>query len=770
LHKVLTNQMRYKMNSATTLEKPVILHQKITDNSITKEIFPVLGMTCASCVVSVESTLRNILGVQDATVNFADQSAWVSYDPKSVTPKIFQNSIHALGYDLVIDLKNKESIKEEAQEKHYKSDKQRMIGASLLSLPIVVIGMLFMNIPYANWIMMFLSAPVLFYFGKTFFVNAWKQGSHGKANMDTLVAISTGSAWTFSVFNTIYPSYWINQGLETHVYFEAAAVVIAFISVGKFLEERAKSNTSISIKKLIGLQAKTVHIIHNQEQIDIPVEQVKIGDILIVKPGEKIPVDGKITEGSSYVEESTITGEPLPVLKSVGNVVFAGTLNQKGGFTFVAQKLGSDTVLGQIIRMVQAAQGSKAPVQKLVDKISGIFVPVVIGISILTFIIWMVAGGPNAFSHGLLASVTVLVIACPCALGLATPTAIMVAIGRGAESNILIKNAESLEIAKTVNTVVLDKTGTITEGKPLVTDMFFVEGENNDLNKQILLSLEMKSEHPLAEAIVNNLLKKEIKPLKVESFESRTGKGVFALHENNRFLAGNAILMNDFGVKINSLLESQIKNLQLQGKTVIHFSKNNALLGLIAITDPVKPGSKEAIQDLQNQGIEVYMLTGDHISAAQIVADQVGIKNFKAGVLPAEKETFIKSIKESGKIVAMVGDGVNDSQALAQADVSIAMGRGSEIAIDVAQMTIIGSDLSNISKAFKLSRDTVRTIRQNLFWAFIYNLIGIPLAAGILYPFNGFLLSPMIAGAAMALSSVSVVSNSLRLKLSSIQR
>lgn len=758
------------MTSNINLERPVIRRQKFSNNSIAQETFPVIGMTCSSCAVSVESTLKNIPGVQDATVNFADQSTWVSFDPKITTPEIFKNGIQAIGYDLVIDLENKDTLKEEAQEKLYKSIRRRTIGASVLSLPIVLIGMFFMNIPWASWIMLVLSTPVLFYFGKNFFINAWKQARHRKANMDTLVAISTGSAWIFSVFNTVYPAYWINQGLQAHVYFEAAAVVIAFISVGKLLEERAKSKTSSAIQKLIGLQAKTVHVIRNHEQIDIPVKEVKTEDILVVKPGEKIPVDGTVTEGSSYVEESTITGEPLPVQKLKGSPVFAGTINQKGSFQFVAEKLGADTVLGQIIKMVQAAQGSKAPVQKLVDKISGIFVPVVIGISILTFAIWMLAGGPNAFSHGLLAAVTVLVIACPCALGLATPTAIMVAIGKGAESNILIKDAESLELARKVNTVVLDKTGTITEGKPQVTDMIFAENATGDFFSQIFLSLEMKSEHPLAEAIVNYLLRMGVEPLKIENFESITGRGVSGYYDNNHYLAGNASLMNHSGVHQNLILTNHIKALQKEGKTVIYFAKNDDLLGTIAISDPVKNGSKEAVLKLQNQGIEVYMLTGDHESSAKIVASQTGIEHFKAGVLPAEKAAFIKALQDSGKIVAMVGDGINDSEALALADVSIAMGKGSDIAMDVAQMTIIGSDLNNIYKAIKLSRDTVRTIRQNLFWAFIYNIIGIPIAAGILYPVNGFLLSPMIAGAAMALSSVSVVSNSLRLKLSSIHK
>jgi Cu2+-exporting ATPase len=753
------------MNEASTLERPAVRSQQKSKLTILNETFPVTGMTCASCAVSVESTLRSLTGVRNASVNFADQSTNVSYDPSVVDPGIFKKNIRSIGYDLIIDPVNKDSLREEAQHKNYRSIRQRTIGASLLSLPIVLIGMFFMHMPYVNWIMMALSTPVLFYYGNSFFTNAWKQARQRKANMDSLVAISTGSAWLFSVFNTIYPAYWTQRGLEDHVYFEAAAVVIAFISLGKLMEERAKSKTSSAIRKLIGLQAKTVHIVHQGETLDIPVKELKIGDIVLVKPGEKIAVDGTVTEGLSYIEESTITGEPLPVKKSVGSRVFAGTLNQNGSFHFVAEKLGADTVLGQIIKMVQAAQGSKAPVQKMVDKVSGIFVPVVIGISLLTFIIWMVAGGANAFSHGLLAAVTVLVIACPCALGLATPTAIMVAIGKGAESNILIRDAESIEMARNVNAVVLDKTGTITEGKPQVTDMVFVENKTVDLYKRVLVSIEMKSEHPLAEAVVHNLLKQDVRPLKIEKFESITGKGVKAIFENDHYLVGNANLMASFKILENTVLDSRTRSLQDQGKTVIYFAKNEDLLAVIAITDPIKKGSKSAIQRLQKQGIDVYMLTGDHESSAQIVANAVGITHFKAGVLPAEKESFIIELKIAGKIVAMVGDGINDSQALARADVSIAMGKGSDIAMDVAQMTIIGSDLNNISRAFKLSRETVRTIRQNLFWAFIYNIIGIPIAAGILYPLNGFLLSPMIAGAAMALSSVSVVSNSLRLKL-----
>lgn len=614
--------------------------------------------------------------------------------------------------------------------------------------------------------MMVLATPVVFFLGRNFFINAWKQAKHHKANMDTLVALSTGIAWLFSAFNTIYPEFWHQRGLHAHVYFEAAAVVIAFISLGKLLEEKAKSNTSSAIKKLIGLQPKTVLLVDESGNTqEIPISQVKVQDLLLVKPGEKIPVDGTVEDGTSYVDESMITGEPVPIAKSNGDAVFAGTINQKGSFRFRAEKVGANTLLAQIIKMVQEAQGSKAPVQKLVDKIAGIFVPVVIGIAILTFFSWMVFGGDNAFTHALLTSVTVLVIACPCALGLATPTAIMVGVGKGAENNILIKDAESLELAHKVNAIILDKTGTITEGKPVVTDMVWhAQTDNQATLESVLYSLEQQSEHPLAEAVVNHLKDGGAGAVKLTGFESLTGQGIQGGYEHEMYLVGNRKLMDTNHIVIDPQLAAQAENLQEEAKTVIYFASSRQLLAVIAIADKIKQTSSEAITALQKDGIEVYMLTGDNAHTAAAVAKKVGLKQFKAEVLPSHKADFVKELQKTGKVVAMVGDGINDSQALAQADVSIAMGKGSDIAMDVAKMTLITSDLNSIPKALKLSRKTVSTIKQNLFWAFIYNIIGIPIAAGILFPINGFLLDPMIAGAAMALSSVSVVSNSLRLK------
>lgn len=733
------------------------------DTGLAKETFPVLEMTCAACAISVESMLKSVPGVKDAGVNFANQSAWVQYDHTAVTPAVLQQTVRSIGYDLVIDKENRDEVKEEAQRKHYQAVKERTIWSSVLSLPIVVIGMFFMDMPYGNWIMMALATPVVFFLGRNFFVNAWKQARHGKANMDTLVALSTGIAWVFSAFNTIYPEFWHQRGLHAHVYFEAAAVVIAFISLGKLLEEKAKSNTSSAIKKLIGLQPKTVLLVDGSGNTqEIPIAQVKVNDLLLVKPGEKIPVDGKLAGGTSYVDESMITGEPVPVAKKSGDSVFAGTINQKGSFRFHAEKVGTDTLLAQIIKMVQEAQGSKAPVQKLVDKIAGIFVPVVIGIAILTFIAWMVFGGDNAFTHALLTSVTVLVIACPCALGLATPTAIMVGVGKGAENNILIKDAESLELAHQVNAVILDKTGTITEGKPVVTDIVW-NGEDKIL-PSILHALEQQSEHPLAEAVVAHLKEAGVSPVKLEHFDSLTGQGVKGEYKGTVYYVGNKRLMDEHRITIEPQQAYEAGVLQEEAKTVIYFAAGTLLLAVIAIADKIKETSAEAIAALRKKGIEVYMLTGDNQHTAAAVAKRVGITDYKAEVLPSYKAIFVKELQQAGKVVAMVGDGINDSQALAQADVSIAMGKGADIAMDVAKMTLITSDLNSIPKALQLSRKTVSTIKQNLFWAFIYNVIGIPVAAGVLFPVNGFLLDPMIAGAAMALSSVSVVSNSLRLK------
>jgi Cu2+-exporting ATPase len=726
-----------------------------------KKTIPVMQMSCASCASSVQTMLNAQPGVLSAVVNYASSSVMVEYIPSTISLPQMKKVIQSIGYDLMIEEKQTEgNTIEDIRAKNFKALKSRTLGAVLLSVPVMIIGMFFMEMPYANIIMWILSTPVVVWYGKDFFINAWKQAKHKSANMDTLVALSTGVAYLFSVFNTVYPQFWMNRGLHAHVYFEAAAVVIAFILIGKLLEEKAKGNTSSAIKKLIGLQPKTVTLIQGDQQIQISIEQVKKGDFILVKPGEKIAVDGIVSSGNSYVDESMLSGEPLPVLKNEGVFVFAGTINQKGSFQFKAEKVGSETMLSQIIKMVEEAQGSKAPVQKLVDKIASVFVPVVLAVAILTLVIWIIFGGENGLSQGLLSMVTVLVIACPCALGLATPTAIMVGVGKGAEQGILIKDAESLELAKKINVIVLDKTGTITEGKPVVTDIFW--SLEKDEYKNALVNLERQSEHPLAEAIVNHF--KEVSQQSVSNFESITGKGARAEINGQLFFAGTKSLLEENKISIDASLQKHADELSQEAKTVIWFADSKNALAVVAIADKIKETSKEAIQRMKALGIDVYMLTGDNESTAKAIASKTGIAHYKSGVLPHEKANFIKELKSQGKIVAMVGDGINDSTALAEADVSIAMGKGSDIAMDVAKMTIISSDLNKIPAAIKLSKQTVQAIRQNLFWAFIYNVIGIPLGAGVLYPINGFLLNPMIAGGAMALSSVSVVSNSLRLK------
>ena len=749
----------------------------MTDKNIVQETFPVLGMSCASCAARIEKTLNRQSGVKIAAVNYASATATVEYDPKNCSSEALQQAVQAAGYDLLINRDgNTLEEAEEAHNKKFTTLKLRTVWAVILSLPVVIIGMFFMDMPYANPIMWTLSTPIVFWLGRGFFSSAWKQLRHGSANMDTLVAISTGTAYLFSLFNMLFPDFWLSRGIHPHVYFEAASVIIAFILLGRLLEEKAKGNTSTAIKKLMGLQPKTVTVVGNEERI-VPIEQIRPGDIILVKPGERIAVDGIVTEGSSYVDESMLSGEPVAVSKQKDAKVFAGTINQKGSFRFRAEKVGTDTLLAKIIHMVQDAQGSKAPVQQLVDKIAGIFVPTIIGIAVLAFIVWMMLDGTGGFTHGLLAFVTVVIIACPCALGLGTPTAIMVGIGKGAERGILIKDAESLEIAKKVNTVVLDKTGTVTEGKPVVSKLVWNTPtttpnpsiSSKDVLPDIFYSLEKLSEHPLADAVVNHL-KESASIDDIQDFETITGKGVKGRTQGRIYFVGNLKLLEENRIAISRSLREEATRLTAEAQTVIWFADEENVLAIAGITDRIKETSIRAVSELHAAGIEVHMLTGDNEATAREIARKAGIAHYQAGVLPQDKATFVSRLQAEGRKVAMVGDGINDSAALAQADLSIAMGGGSDIAMDVAKMTIISSDLTKIPEALRLSRLTVRTIRQNLFWAFIYNIIGVPIAAGILYPINGFLLNPMIAGAAMAFSSVSVVSNSLLLKRKKIHR
>jgi Cu2+-exporting ATPase len=727
-----------------------------------KKNYPLLNMSCTACAGSAQSVLEQQPGVISAAVNYANGEANIEYLSNITDPTSLKTALLNIGYDLMIE--EHSAALDELEQLHqqaFQELKKNTLAAMTLSAPIVIIGMFFMEMPYGNYILWLLTTLVLFFFGKQFYINAWKQAKHGNVNMDTLVAMSTGVAYLFSVFNTLSPNYWQAHGLEGHVYYEAAAVVIAFILLGKWLEEKAKGNTASAIKKLIGLQPQTVNVVLSDGTfIEKSIASVQVGNILQVRPGDKIAVDGKLISGNSFVDESMISGEPIPKEKVAGSTVYAGTINQKGSFQFLAEKVGEETLLAHIIKKVKEAQGSRAPIQKTVDKIARIFVPIVLAIAILTFIIWLVFGGENGLSKGLLSFVTVLVIACPCALGLATPTAIMAGIGVGAAHGILIKDAESLEMAVKMNALIMDKTGTITEGKPKVIEACWLNNEPN--LKSILASIEKKSEHPLAEAIITHLAPSAI--IHEVDFESFAGKGASASVNGDQYLVGNLSLLEDFKIPIDPLLIHQSSLWIQKAYTLVWFADKKEVIALLAINDTIKTTAAKAIEQMHEKGIEVYMLTGDNQAAAKHTAAATGIRYFKGNMLPADKAAFVKQLQQEGKIVGMVGDGINDSSALAQANVSIAMGKGSDIAMEVAKMTLLSSDLTKINQAIEISKFTRRTIRQNLFWAFIYNVISIPIAAGILYPLNGFLLHPMIAGAAMAMSSVSVVSNSLRLK------
>ena len=731
-----------------------------------KNTYPVLGMSCASCAARVDKTLNGLPGVYQATVNYATAVAQVEYNPEVCSDATLQSAVQDAGYDLLVDAG--EDVADKAEEirlTRYRKIKRRTVAALLLSLPIMVISMFFEDISSLKYVLWILSTPMVFGLGHEFYINAWRQLKHGTSNMDTLVAVSTGIAYTFSIFNLLFPNFWLSRGIEPHIYFEAASVIIAFILLGRLLEERAKQNTSSAIKKLIGLQPKTVIIIVDSNERTVPITAVQKGDTILVKPGERIAVDGMVVTGESYVDESMLNGEPVPLHKQSGEKVFAGTINQKGTFQFIADKIGSDTMLAQIIRMVQDAQGSKAPVQKLVERIARFFVPAIISISIIAFVAWIFLAPTNGFTNGLLAMVTVLIIACPCALGLATPTAIMVGIGKGAEKGILIKDAQSLEIAQKIDTIILDKTGTITAGHPVVVESLWENGFEH--TRKILYSLEKLSEHPLSDAVVKTLQNE--KEISIDKFENVPGKGVKGMVGSQTYYVGNLSLLNDNHITIASHLQELANKWTQKAKTLVWFADSTQAIAAIALTDEIKQTSAQAISQLQEMGVEVYMLTGDNAISAQATSRKVGINHYKAGVLPNEKSQFIKELQANGKKVGMVGDGINDSAALAQADLSIAMGQGSDIAVDTAMTTILSSDLLKIPETIRLSQLTIKTIYQNLFWAFIYNLIGIPIAAGIFYSVNGFLLNPMWASAAMAFSSVSVVLNSLRLKRKRIE-
>ncbi|MFQ4138037.1 heavy metal translocating P-type ATPase [Nodosilinea sp. PGN35] len=739
------------------------------------QILKLRGMSCAACASNIEDAIRSVPGVEACSVNFGAEQAAVTYDPHQTNLTHIQAAVDDAGYGaqpISDDPLLAEDDAEQRERAARHRDLTRKVIFSLVIGGVLMVGGLPMmtGIPmpfipawlHNPWVQLVLTLPVIAWAGSHFFINAWKAFRHRSATMDTLVAVGTGTAFLYSLFPTFYPQWFLNQGLSPDVYFEITAIIIALILLGNLLENRAKGQTSEAIRKLMGLQAKTARVIRNGQTFDIPIAEVVLGDVILVRPGEKIPVDGEIIDGTSTLDEAMVTGESVPVQKTVGDEVIGATLNKTGSFKFRATRVGKDTFLAQIVKLVQQAQGSKAPIQQLADRVTGWFVPAVIAVAILTFVVWFNVMGN--LSMALITTVGVLILACPCALGLATPTSIMVGTGKGAENGILIKGADSLELAHKIQTIVLDKTGTITQGQPTVTDYVTVNGTATELHLLKLAgSLERNSEHPLAEAVVNYAQTQGVTLAEPQAFEAVAGSGVQGTVAGQRVHIGTHRWMGELGIATDRL-ERQRDALENQGRTVVWLAVDGQVEAILAIADAVKPSSATAIATLQGMGLEVVMLTGDNRRTAEAIAREVGIHRVFAEVRPDQKAAQVESLQREGKVVAMVGDGINDAPALAQADVGMAIGTGTDVAIAASDITLISGDLHGIVTAIQLSRATMANIRQNLFFAFIYNVAGIPIAAGILYPIFGWLLNPIIAGAAMAFSSVSVVTNALRLR------
>ncbi len=735
----------------------------------TKKTFPIKGMHCASCVAILERSLKKVEGVKEATVNLATEKATVTYDQEKVTDAHLSSAVANVGYKALINEELRSEDDEKAEKQRELKDLKIKVIVSLFLGGLILWGSFpgLMNTAPAIlrnfWAQFVLATPVQFWAGFAFYRATLSALKHRAANMDTLVTIGTSVAFGYSAVVTIFPKFVAAIGIEPMPYFDTAAIIIGLILLGRYFEAKAKAGTSEAIKKLIGLQAKTARIIRDGQEKDISIAEVIIGDVVRVRPGEKIPVDGVIVEGESSVDESMITGESIPADKAVGDTVVGATINKTGSFTFTAAKVGQDTMLAQIIKLVQEAQGSKAPIQRLADLISSYFVPIVIMLAFATFVAWYDLGPQPALTFALLNTVAVLIIACPCAMGLATPTAIMVGTGKGAEHGILIKDAESLETAHKINTIIFDKTGTLTKGKPEVTDIIPIDSISKDELLRLAGSIEKSSEHSLAEAIVKEAEAKQLTLSKVEKFQAISGHGVEGLVNGKRIVFGNKRLMDRERIDISSA-SSEINKMENGGKTVMMIGADNKLIGLIAVADITKESAEGGLAALQKLGVEVVMITGDNQRTASAIGRSLGIKRILAEVLPDQKEAEVKKIQAEGKVVAMVGDGINDAPALAAADVGIAMGSGTDVAIEAADITLINKDLASVAAAIVLSKKTMRTIRLNLLWAFGYNVILIPVAMGALYPFFHILLNPIFASVAMATSSVSVVSNSLLLK------
>jgi Cu+-exporting ATPase len=765
------NNLGYDLIVSRGHENARTREENITLGFISLKVF---GMDSPHCAMAVENILKQQNGIEKIDLNTAVQRTKIFFNPQRINTQKIQKVILEAGYKSIIEEEERENILErekKERDKELKKLRTKIIIGAVFSLAITLgsYPSVFSFIPdfLQNFFVLFLlTLPVQFWIGASFYRGLVLVLKYRSADMNTLIALGTLAAFFYSTLATFFPSFFQKGGFEVEVYFDTSAIIITLILLGRFLELRAKGKASEAIKKLIGLSPKTAHILRNGDEVDIPISDVKTGDIVFVRPGEKIPVDGKVLEGRTQVDESMVTGESMPVTKNSGDQVIGATVNLSGAFKFRAEKVGKETVLAQIIKLVEEAQGSKAPIQRLADLISSYFVPIVFGIAVLSFIIWLVAGPAPSLTFALLNFVAVLIIACPCALGLATPTAIMVGTGRGAECGVLIKDAEALEIAHKVEAIVLDKTGTLTLGKPVVTDIISNNKRQTTNNKllQIAASVEKNSEHPLAQAIVGEAKKQKVSFLEVQNFKAITGKGVYGKINEEKIYLGTEELMAENNIEISQKVKEQKQKLEDEAKTVVIAASRGAILGLIAIADRLKPNAKEVVQKIRKTDLEVWMITGDNERTAKAIASQVEIDKVMAKVLPQDKANKIKELQRQGKKVAMVGDGINDAPALMQSDVGIAIGTGTDIAMESAKITLMRGDLFGIYFAIKLSRATLRNIKQNLFWAFFYNASLIPVAAGILYPFFGILLNPILAAAAMAFSSISVVLNSLRLK------
>jgi len=737
---------------------------------------PVSGMTCAACQARVQRALTKAPGVDSASVNLMTNSATVEYDVGLTTPETLVEEIRATGYGADLPVEDRTAIDnqialDEEREREFVTLRSRAIvafvvgGLTMLAPFAFGVPMMLMtgSAPASWWILLVATGLVMGWAGRDFYTRAWMAARHRSANMNTLVAVGTSAAFLFSVFATAAPSVLMRAGVEPQVYYEAVTLIIAFVLAGRALEARAKRQTSRAIRQLIDLQPARARIVRGDDEIEVDVQAVRAGDMVSVRPGERIPVDAEVLSGESAVDESMLTGESTPVTKRAGDRVFGGTVNRTGAFRARATTLGEGSALARIVRLMREAQSSRAPIQNLADRVSAVFVPTVMALALVTFVVWLVFGGRAHLGQAIAAAVSVLIIACPCAMGLAVPTAVMVATGKGAELGLLIKGGEALERAGNVDTVILDKTGTVTTGRPVVTDVVAAAGVDERTLISIAAAAERSSEHPIAQAIVRRAAEENLSLPSVDGFLSATGRGVRAVVGGEEVLVGSERLERESEVDV-SVMDGDARRLAGEGKTVVYVARANRLLGLIAVADAIRESSRDAVRRMRDAGVDVVMLTGDNRETADSIARQAGITNVQANLLPEAKTTEVARRQEEGRVVAMVGDGINDAPALAQADVGIAMGTGTDIAIEAGDMTLMRADLGGVADAIALSKRTMRTMRENLFWAFIYNVIGIPLAAGVLYPRLGLLLNPVIASAAMALSSVSVVTNSLRLR------